>query len=159
MFETSLRAVVEVQQLASKSDRTDAEDARLFLAQLGLGQLSFEDARARRQELSGLSDEQKAEADNEILVLEVDLRMREAGRDRMKAYTAFAEMAKAGRTPRDPRAFNFWYGVMVCAVEQKDVALLESSLKIATEDFGGRRGFDRMTQRFADALAELKKDG
>jgi hypothetical protein len=159
IFETTLKALGDWRQLAEKKDRSKAEEVSLFLAELDLGMLSLEDARSRREALDGLSDEQAARADGEILMLEIAAIRQKAGRDAKQANAAYAAMAKDGRTPTGPRSVQFWLGVLTHGLETKDAGLLELGIERSKAEFGTRPGFDRMMQRFVDALAELKKDG
>jgi hypothetical protein len=159
IFEKTLAALGAWRELAEKPERSPAEEVSLFLAELELGMLSLEDARSRRAALDGLSDEQAARADGEILMLEIaDIRQK-AGRDVKQANAAYAAMVKDGRTPTGPRALQFWLGVLTHGLETKDAELLELGIGRFKAEFGARPGSDRMLQRFVDALAELKKGG
>jgi len=158
-FETTLRALTEWSALSDKERRTAEEDAVLFVAELDLGMLSLDDARARRASLEGLTEAQAKHADNEILLLEVAAIQREAGRNAAQAAAAYATMAKEGRIPTGPRTARFWMGVLSHADESKDPELLELGIARFRAEFGDRPGADRMLQRYVDALAALKKDG
>ncbi len=159
-FETTLAALERWQKLAAKQDRTPAEDVDLFLAELDLGKLSFDDAKARVDKLEGMSDAQKQHVDNEMILLEADAILKEAGRNKeqqQEAAAKLAAMAKAGKAPTGKRAAMFWSAVMAHADTTSDPELFATALEAIRAEYGSDPNAAKYFEAREKRLEELKQ--
>lgn len=157
--------------LKNKQNPTAAEQAKLLEAELEMGKVGYAEAKERRAALEGLSAEQAAKLDAELVNLEVmDILDRApneppAGADvkawqqeqRVALGKQFHAMLQQGRTPTGEEAYQpFYILIMDYAVEAKDPASFEAALGKMRERFGenpNAAGFFKMQE---ERLAKLK---
>ncbi len=157
--------------LKNKQNPTPAEKAKLLETELEMGKVGFAEAKERRAALEGLSPEQAAKLDAELVNLEVmDILDRApneppAGADvkawqqeqRVALGKQFHAMLQQGRTPTGDEAYQpFYILIMDYSVEAKDPASFEAALGKMRERFGenpSAAGFFTMQE---ERLAKLK---
>ena len=161
-FKDMMKRGAEFQALVAKKDRTPAEELSVLKAELGLGRLKPEEARARATALKGLDEAAKKELDGLLLGLDIRAEMAKITREnakegRIAAGKAFAEMWKAGREPTDEDTVQPFFILMLDYAESiPDAALFEKALGELQERFGDKPQAAGFLKKQEERLAKLK---
>ena len=154
---TSLEAYLDLKARADGGDKSVAND--LFIAELQLGKLDFDDAKIRHGELRGLGTEQVKLIDAAFVNLEVDDIVNRVNTRQIvveEATKQFAEMAKADRVPTSSFAPSFWSIVLQHAASTEDVKLFERGFSAMKELLGDSSQNAEMLETLEKQLKELK---
>ncbi len=160
-FRAMMKRAGEFETLLAKKDRTPAEEVRYLAAEIRLGRVKADAARARAAALKGLAEAAKKELDG--LLLGLDIRAILDGiKDpaaRLAAGRAFAEMWAAGRVPGgDDAGFQPFFVIMLDHAEAvKDAALFEKALGKMREKLGSEPRAAGFFKKNDERLAKLKE--
>ncbi len=159
-FRATGQALVKLQQLGDKKDRTAAEDVEYFLARVDLGQLDFAKAKEEAAGLKAYGEMQKR-IDAALLDLEIGdvmsgVRSQEQA---IEAGKTFAGMIEAGRMPTKkgiPTA-QFWMMTSEHAKDSEDAELFERCLNGVKDALDNDKRYQRVFDNLQKQLDELKK--
>jgi hypothetical protein len=110
-FARTLDLLEERDALRATESQSAAQAVRLFLIDMELGSLTSEAARERREQLSGISEQQARITDQLLVNLEVGAVLKEHGRT-SKTAEALIEMHGAGRIPTERAAVDYWLNIL-----------------------------------------------
>ena len=159
-FTTTLGVVnnyLDLKARADDGDRTVTND--LFLVELNLGKLTFEEAVERYGRLRRLSDAQEKLIAAQLVGLEVADLMNKVRTRQMKpddVSATFAEMATTGRIPAGAAATDFWSLTLSHADQKEDAKLYEKALGALKKMHGDNPRNAEIFARYDLRLKELK---
>jgi len=160
-FQGMMKAGQEYHDFKAKADKGDpVAKIEFFVRALKLGEFKLDAARKYNESLKGVTPEQKARIDGEIVGLEVNdlLEPLNAVRDRAKAKELqieagkkFWAMDQAGRIPSGDDQFGPFYGFMLLFAEsEKNIPAFEKALGAMKDHFG-----PRLRKEFLQAKEEI----
>ncbi|MCU0726371.1 MAG: hypothetical protein MUE73_11360 [Planctomycetes bacterium] len=162
-FRTAVDAGGKFADLKAKKSPTAADKVELLILEIGLGNLTYDEAKTRAEEIQGLDDELKAKLAQGLLPLEVRSHIppvrNPTVEQRAAAGKVFAEMFRAGRVPADEETVQPFFIFMLDHAEAvKDAELFRTALGKLTERFGdnprAKGFFDAQQARLAKLEAE-----
>lgn len=140
---------------AAAGDRDVANG--LFLVELKLGKLTFDNARDRARRLTGFTEEQQAEIAARLLNLEFDSIMTKPGHPDGIA-TQLVGMKNAGQIPTGIKAQQFWTRIMTYASSElkEDADLFAEALAAMKKIWGDDERFAGRIKALERVLEELR---
>jgi hypothetical protein len=129
----------------------------LLLAELQLGQITFPEARTRREALQKVSRKQARTLDEALANAECQYILKTSNGDPLAAAPKLLEMKEAGRIPTGGAGVSFFDALLTHASSQKDAKLFQKTLV----DMKRRYLRDRSLKDFFEAkdmeLARLRR--
>jgi len=167
-FQGMMKSGKEYTELKAKAEKGDpVAKVEFFIRALKLGEFKLDAARKYNETLKGVSAEQKAQIDGEIVGLEVNdiLEPLNAVRDRAKAKELqiaagkkFWAMEQSGRIPSGDDQFGPFYGYMLLFAESdKNIPAFEKALAAMKDHFGPRLRKDFL-QAKEEILEKMKEE-
>jgi len=153
-------AYLDLKARAGKGDKK--AQCEVFLVQMELKLVRFDEAKKRREELDKeLSADQKKKYEGLLVGLEVASMLEKVNmRDKaalIETGKKFLEMKKAGRIPvGGDEEINFWVIILEYCEDQKDAATYEEALGVVKKKLGARANKRWLEQKEA-TLKKLKE--
>lgn len=158
----SAKALKELPALTKRvADGDPKAKIDLFVAELALGRLTFEQATARHAELVNVQKEQEAKILPQLATLEYQqliTAMRDASK-RAETQTRILAMFRDGRTPRGMYELNFLTQVMAAAEQARDADTFAKAFARFEELTKDRKGIDRAIEQMRQRLEKLRDGG
>ncbi len=158
----SARALKDLPALTERvADGDPRAKIELFLAELALGRLTFEQATARHAELVNVTKEQEAKILPQLATLEYQeliTAMRDASQ-RASSQARVLAMFNEGRVPGGVYALSFLSQVMAAAEQARDADTFAKALARFEELTKDRKGIDRAIEQMRQRLQKLRDGG
>jgi hypothetical protein len=158
-FEESLVKLASWSDLKKKADGGDkAAKAELVVLELEMGKLEADAAKAALKDLPALKKDVQARFDTALIGAEVAATMKGKRKpdEVAEAGRKFAEMLKAGRTPKGDASLQFYNAIMQAAETDGDAKLFETALKAMQAEHGEKPNIKRYCEQAEKRLADLK---
>lgn len=159
-FKEGLTSTKALMALRAKGDKaTAAEQKELFLSELKLDLIAADAIQARADKLT-LDAADKALVASKIVdgeVMALMQKSRELGPEELGAK--LAAIAKAGKSPSDALATNFWPAVLNHASKNKDAALAQQAFDALEKRLANEKAnpnLDRAKKAWAKLLEDAK---
>lgn len=161
-FLASAQALKELPALTKRIAKGDPKaKIELFIAELALGRLTFDDATARHAELVNITKEQEAKILPQLATLEYQqliTAMRDASK-REQTQARVLAMFNEERTPGGIYALSFLTQVMAAAEQARDADTFAKALARFEELTKDRKGIDRAIEQMRQRLQKLRDGG
>ncbi|MCO5169175.1 MAG: hypothetical protein M9894_22760 [Planctomycetes bacterium] len=163
-FRAGAAAAQRYLELRAVKDPTPAQQVDLLLAEVDLGKLDLDAARARKDALTGLTPEQEARVaqaltDLEVMAMAQGLTRQADAAQRRALGGRFRAMLQEGRRPAgDQAAQPFYVLILDWAEHERDVATFEQALGALRERYGAQPGTERFFKQQEERLARLKQE-
>lgn len=160
-FEATLESMMVVKNIEKRIAKGEKGlENELFMAQLRLGVIDFEEAKATFASLKKLSDEQTQEIKGLLLNLEVMSILDSVDSDDAAAAAGekFKDMAEEGRIPTGDALGSYWSLIMTYAKGESDADLFEKALKALEEKYGKEESAKSFFEQQAEVLKEMRED-
>lgn len=159
-FEATLVKVqhlLDLRQRVAGGDKAAAAD--LFLAELAMGAIGWEEANEKAKGFKDLSAAQKKELGQLLLDAEIKHLIADAGRDAEKIQKVgqrFVEMLAAGSIPSPAERGSFWSFLTSWASNNGDPATFEKALNGLKEVYADEPRAQSYLERLSKQLEEMK---
>lgn len=160
-FDETLDSLMVVKNIEKRiAQGEEGLEKELFMAQLRLGLVDFEEAKATFASLKELSDEEKQVIEGLLLDLEVMSVLDSIDSDEAAAAAGktFKDMADEGRIPTGDALGSFWSLIMNYAKGESDADLFEKALKALEEKYGEEESAKSFFEQQAEVLKEMRED-
>lgn len=153
----ALNSLADLKKRIAKGEK--GLDAKLLLAEMNLGSVTFADAKKRLAGMKKVKPETKAKIKAALVNLEFDDLLNSMTRENQDEIgEKVAKMAKDGRIPTGDTADMFWSVVSGWADENGDVVLLEKGYNHLFKKYGEEERAKEYFEKLKERIEELKKN-
>jgi hypothetical protein len=159
-FEATLVPVLELRSLSARVEAGEKGlEADLFLAELALGKIGFEEAREKAKGFTKLTGEQKKRLGQLMLDAEIGHLIAGVGRDNEAVLAAgkrIEELLATGKRPSPAVESQLWSFLLRYADQKEDAALYGKAVDFMKKRYGDEPRAKAYLERLETRLKELQ---